>query len=71
MRLKELRNILNADMIKIYIDYCEKENYFVKEKNSKNNEYLLINKESLSMWIMYGEYEVKEIYVEEVLVIII
>lgn len=71
MKLKELRDIINADMVKVYINYYKKENYFVKEKNSKNNEYLSINKEPLSMWIMYGDYKIKEIYVEEILVIIL
>ncbi|NFL75352.1 hypothetical protein FDB81_06320 [Clostridium sporogenes] len=69
MKLKELRPILNADTINI--EWNGKENYFIKEKNSKRNEYLSISKDTLaSMWDIFGEYEIKEIYVEEEILII-
>lgn len=69
MKLKELRRVINADMVNI--EWHGKENYFVKEKNSESNEYLSISKDSLSMWCVYGEYEIKEIYTEEEILIIV
>ncbi|MHB9918152.1 hypothetical protein [Clostridium botulinum] len=69
VKLKELRPILNADTINI--EWHEKENYFIKEKNSKNNEYLSIFQDSSSMWCVFGKYEIKEIYVEEEILIIV
>ncbi len=69
VKLKELRSILNTDTINI--ELYGKENYFIKEKNSENNEYSSIFQDSLSMWCVFGEYEIKEIYVEEEILIIV
>ena len=65
MKLNELRNILNADSVKIYVD--TKNDYFIKTSET----YESLSNGSLSMWDIYGEYEMIEMYVEEEILIIV
>ena len=64
MKLNELRNILNADSVNIYLN--TKNNYFIKTSET----YEFLSNESLIMWDIYGEHEIKEMYVEDDMLII-
>lgn len=64
MKLNELRNILNADSVNIYLN--TKNYYFIKTSET----YESLSNESLIMWDIYGEHEIKEMYVEDDMLII-
>lgn len=65
MKLKKLRDILNADTVKVYLN--TKNDYFI----NNNGVYETLNEDSLNMWLIYGEYEVEELYVEDEILIIV
>ena len=64
MKLNELRNIRNADSVNIYLN--TKNYYFIKTSET----YEFLSNESLIMWDIYGEHEIKEMYVEDDMLII-
>ncbi|WP_040328572.1 hypothetical protein [Clostridium ihumii] len=66
MKLYTLKTILNTDMVNIYLN--GKNEYFIRTKTNKT--YETLDEKSLDMWYQYGEYEIKEIYVEDDMLII-
>ncbi|HBJ2623719.1 hypothetical protein DVV91_10440 [Clostridium botulinum] len=63
MKLKDLRCVLSSQMVDINLDFLDTRT-FVQEDYSEDNEYLGQD-ESESMWDLYGEREVEQIYAED------
>ncbi|NFO48677.1 hypothetical protein FDB40_17655 [Clostridium botulinum] len=63
MKLKDLRCVLSSQMVDINLDFLNTKT-FVQEDYSEDNEYLGQD-ESESMWDLYGEREVEQIYSED------
>ncbi|KFX56137.1 hypothetical protein FDC50_10230 [Clostridium botulinum] len=63
MKLKDLRCVLSSQMVDINLDFLDTRT-FVQEDYSEDNEYLGQD-ESESMWDLYGEKEVEQIYAED------
>lgn len=66
MKLDALKTILNTDMVNIYLN--GKNEYFIRTKTNKT--YETLDEKSLDMWLIYGEHEIKEMYVENDMLII-
>ena len=62
MKVKQLREILSADDITIFYD--NEPHFFAKDMSSECNDYFSVEDVNVSLWDMYGEYEIEQLYDE-------
>lgn len=62
MKLRELKPILNTEVVAVYVDGTVQTFY---NTNTNNNEYIFRKDENINLWDVYGEYEIKQIYSDD------
>lgn len=62
MKLRELKPILNTEVVAVYVDETVQTFY---NTNTNNNEYIFRKDENINLWDVYGEYEIKQIYSDD------
>ena len=59
MKINDLKSVISTESIRVYFEY----GVYYEFKNESTEESRFINKEGESLWKLYGECEIEQLYV--------